>query len=203
MNLSVIVSRVESTYHAADQDMTCLKKVCRKGCDACCYQITPANTWEEIKIVEFIHKRLDFRTKAVLRKNLEEWFARFNGATREASKTSPLTPIEMNLMEHLFREQRVPCPMLMECTCTIYEVRPLACRVHIEPDDLANCRNDPHKITTSEARSIYKKSLKAFDPRIFHLQNKPVAYAVAGELEPNVSAKPFLNLGVDLRQQSR
>lgn len=199
--LSVIVSTVEYACQTTDQDMAKIEKVCHRGCDTCCYQITSVNSWEELKIIEYIHKRLDSETKSILKKNLESWFVLFNNVTREASHTSPLTPEEMNNVENIFLNQGVPCPLLIEKVCAIYEVRPLACRVHIETSDPANCRNNPHRVTTPEAQLVYKKSMKVFDPHIFTVLSKPLPYAVAGELKPKVSvAKPFLGMGVDLRK---
>lgn len=200
--ISLIISSVHRAYDYVDKEIVAQSKVCKKGCDACCYQITWANTWEEISLIEHIHNQIDKKTKSKLKANIKKWFSEFNGSTREASRSAPLIPDEISRVENQFREKRVACPMLINNTCSIYRVRPLACRVHIEPEDSANCIKYPHRITTPEARRIHQAVIKNlyFNPQIYPLMNKPIAYAVAGEIGLKAKSKPFIGIGAGPRR---
>lgn len=200
--LPVILSTVKRAHAYCDKEMESLDNVCEKGCGACCYQNVYTNAWEEIALIEYINKQVKKKTRSVLQSNLKKWFFKFNNATREASQAAPLSPHEMDAVDVQFRDQRVACPLLINGTCAVYPVRPLACRVHIETEDPGNCKNDPHKITCSEARRIHKQVIEAckFDPSIYPLMSKPVAYAVAGELGGIKKSKPFMGIVADHRR---
>jgi len=79
------------------------KAVCRRGCAHCCYQSVIVSDWEAERI------------------------GRYTG--RNAAKVPALTP-GSNILAMRARFAGVACPFLVKNECSIYAVRPLACRTH-------------------------------------------------------------------------
>ena len=84
---------------------------CRAGCDHCCYQIVGVTPPEALAI-------FDHLSQTASDSELEEISARIAEAR---ARTRGLTSAERFSPEH-------PCPFLRAGRCSIYEVRPLACR---------------------------------------------------------------------------
>lgn len=97
------------------------RMACRAGCAYCCYIRVSALPIEIVAIAEYVRKRFDERQRADLVQRVEE----HNVATRA------LAPAERS-------KALRPCPFLVENRCSIYEVRPLACRAH-HSVDLGSC----------------------------------------------------------------
>jgi uncharacterized protein len=89
---------------------------CRKGCSHCCH-IAVAVTWHEARYI-----------------------GKHTGKTPTPRKQVRHTPS----FEGFDYGYHNPCPFLVNNLCSIYEHRPLACRVHVNLDvDELLCRLDP------------------------------------------------------------
>lgn len=125
---SNIVEGVAGIVHAEGHTISC-----RAGCGACCRQMVPVSLFEAEGLLEWIatlpeaqqealRQRFDdalrrLREKGLLeRMGAEMWVA--NRAEREAFG-----------LEYL--KARVPCPFLVEESCSIHQVRPLVCREYL------------------------------------------------------------------------
>jgi hypothetical protein len=84
---------------------------CRAGCAWCCLLQVPVSAPEVLLIANFLRQRRTAAELEELRARLGEHVAATRGATAE-----------QHLAAHL------PCPLLAEQACTVYQVRPLACR---------------------------------------------------------------------------
>lgn len=129
--LLIQIQSITDTVHSqVDKAIQPIKKACKEGCSSCCHQIVDVFTWEEPKIFEYILNSLDRKMKREISRNLKKWFKIFNQNTRDADRSNPLEFHEINNIQHVFREKRIPCPFLIKSHCSIYEARPMVCRVH-------------------------------------------------------------------------
>lgn len=169
-----------------------IKKVCTKGCDACCYQNVNVCSWEEAPILHYIESELDEQTRKRISGNVMLWFEFFNANTRAADRGSPLTEREMGEVERRFREKRAACPFLLDHACSIYPARPLVCRRHVVSGDPDLCRTDPHRNPVSDAMAAFSQVVAtSFDPDIFAVFKKPLAYVVTEILGVKPTHKPI------------
>lgn len=101
---------------------------CRAGCAHCCHQSVGVTVPEALAIVQHL---LETRTPA----ELEELSQRLE---RAHQRTRGLTRDRRNSVDH-------PCPLLVDNLCSIYPVRPLACRgVHsLDEQACAKKLHDP------------------------------------------------------------
>ena len=94
---------------------------CAQGCNTCCWQPELSLSAVEVFcIAEHIEKTFSDEQLAALQRRLEE-------IGRAKADTAGVTP------QPLYR-----CPLLSEQGCTVYAVRPFACRGH-HSYDLAQC----------------------------------------------------------------
>ncbi len=95
--------------------LKCLLPMCQSGCSFCCHGSVFASTPEILRIAEFLKESRTPEELAALRAHAE--------AT--AARVEPLDIVGR-------AAARVPCPLLEESTgrCTVYEVRPIACRAY-------------------------------------------------------------------------
>lgn len=94
---------------------------CRKGCSHCCYQAVMISDWEAKRIAKFTGKRL----------------ADYSG----------YDPRHDSAVEMRERYSGKPCSFLIDGACSIYPVRPVACRTHFNMSDdhaLCDIQNSPN-----------------------------------------------------------
>ena len=99
---------------------------CRRGCSWCCYQQVLVNPAEMLLITDYIGRNFnDKMKKAILQRAIEK-----------DEKVKSL-PAEEAL------QQKIPCPLLLDGTCSIYPVRPMACRIYLS-SSLDSCLREFH-----------------------------------------------------------
>lgn len=101
---------------------------CKMGCSWCCYQPVFSLTHEMLVIVNYIREKFD-------QERIDEILAR---AKKKSALTKSLSHEELLRFKHV-------CPLLQNGVCTIYPVRPLACRIYLS-SDVETCKaryNDP------------------------------------------------------------
>jgi Fe-S-cluster containining protein len=84
---------------------------CRPGCDHCCYQVVGVTPPEALAIADHLRNDVPHTERERIAARVSEAHERARG----------LTSVERFSPEH-------PCPFLESGHCTIYAVRPLACR---------------------------------------------------------------------------
>lgn len=187
-----IYQSAQRAWRALDTYLQPLPKACGKGCDACCHQSVDVCSWEEEPILHYIATVLDSETRQRSGEGVLRWFDFFNSITRPADHSTPLTEDELKEVDRRFREERLPCPFLMEHTCAIYPVRPLVCRRHITLANAELCRTDPHRETTPEAMHGFRQAARMFfDQTVTAIFTKPLAYAVTDVLNLHPASKPI------------
>ncbi len=125
-----------------------LKVSCKAGCGACCRQMVPLSLFEAESLAawigtlpEAVRQTLAGRFHAALRKladagiidrlTKERWFAR-----EDSAWTLPMD----------YFHAGVPCPFLIDESCSIHPIRPLVCReylVTLRPDPLRRSGDSP------------------------------------------------------------
>jgi len=123
-------------------DAASLDVTCAKGCTFCCNEVpTPVRGFELLEIYHRVHPRKDYRK---IHDRCVELAGRFSGELIRTSggRTSVKSDSTAFIAARLaYLDLAEPCAFLdpQLKTCTVYEVRPLACRMHFSLDEPAWC----------------------------------------------------------------
>lgn len=119
------------------------KVTCQAGCGACCRQLVPLSPPEAAMIYEFVTSMPEARRASVRKR-----FAEMKQSLRHQGL--------LGRLEHLIRrpetskgqyqqvaaayfERQLPCPFLVDESCSIYEVRPSMCREYLVTSPAESC----------------------------------------------------------------
>ena len=121
--------------HSADQNRPVS---CRAGCMACCHQTVPVTAPEAFDLLDHVQSLND-----AARTRLE---ARFEDAQRKieeaglSDRLHPSDETETATLRRAYFGLAIRCPFLgADGLCTVYEIRPFACREHLVTSDPARC----------------------------------------------------------------
>lgn len=162
------------------------KNCCKAGCSFCCYQMIEVFDLEYEDIIKYVSEKMDDDTKRTVKGNLIEWFKFFN-------KNTPENILDFDIYNHLIRvslTKKAKCPLLIKDKCSIYEVRPLACRVHIVERDPQLCKSDPYR-DSAKISSIIRNDLLGYFYTRLNTYILPLPYIMAKELLPGIKLKPI------------
>ncbi len=95
---------------------------CEKGCNWCCFQPVYITTQEAILIYEFMSQSLSPEIQRMIKTNVHSKFKKTKGLTEEKKQTI-----------------RHACPFLIEGNCSVYPVRPMACRIYLS-SNVSSCK---------------------------------------------------------------
>ncbi len=117
---------------------------CRKGCAWCCHQAVFATTHEMVVLIQYLKKRFSPEVVAdVLEKAIDK-----------EEKFSALSPAETSRGRHA-------CPLLLNESCMVYPVRPMACRIYLS-SNVQSCIAKHHHPHDPKARpALFDFPLKA------------------------------------------
>jgi len=105
---------------------------CRKGCSFCCFQPVFAVTHEFKYLNNHINKLFSKAEKeTILQKAIRK------------------DRIVRDLPKERMLGHRLPCPLLTDGKCSVYEARPMACRIY-QSTNVSTCRNDYEHPENSE-----------------------------------------------------
>jgi len=119
---------VERTALATGQTISC-----RKGCAACCRMLIPLSAPEAYRLKDTISQMPEDRRKATLDR-IAQAQHRLNAAamltrlSEIAESERQWSDAEMEPINRAYFALQMPCPFLVDETCSIYEDRPAACR---------------------------------------------------------------------------
>lgn len=115
---------------------------CKKGCGACCRHFVAVSEVEAYDIAEIVERLPEPR-----RSEVKE---RFNKALAHFIEIGWIEKFE-NCSEYLdentlkvlldYFKEGVPCPFLVDESCSIHEERPLTCREYLVTSPAENCSN--------------------------------------------------------------
>jgi Fe-S-cluster containining protein len=114
-----LTEMVESTIFLAEGIIATVRQVhgppkhkaCQMGCNYCCYLEVEVSVPEVLRLVSFIRQKFS-------REQADSLAKRLRMAAGVVQK--------MNDFERLFA--KLPCPLLKDGNCSVYEARPLVCR---------------------------------------------------------------------------
>ncbi|HUT31328.1 MAG TPA: YkgJ family cysteine cluster protein [Sedimentisphaerales bacterium] len=118
---------------------------CRPGCCACCHYLVPLSVPEAFRLMQEVLSLPESRQKLVQR----VWLLTARRILRRKPPHEVLNqPLdhsakaasELNAISNWYRSLKQPCPFLREGLCTIYEIRPLACREYFVEGSYRACR---------------------------------------------------------------
>lgn len=123
-----------NAFHWADHCLKLLQQAspeprppaCRAGCDACCYNQVELTAPEALNIGAYLADTLDGNDLQRLLGRVEKSFSRQTGKTK---------------IQLAGRRAELPCPLLADGCCLVYEVRPLMCRAMHSLEEKA-CRQE-------------------------------------------------------------
>lgn len=120
-----------------------MKISCRAGCGACCRQMVPVSPPEAYFIADRIARTGDLERAHLLRK-----FDRIEAHLASLDMVPPLLDAEVNsspvrALNRTYFALQMPCPFLVEESCSIHADRPVACRDYNVTSPASNCR-DPY-----------------------------------------------------------
>ncbi|CAN5782160.1 hypothetical protein BH24ACI3_BH24ACI3_10840 [soil metagenome] len=147
------------------------KKVsCAAGCGACCRQPVPLSEVEVYHVAEVVNEMPEPR-KTFIRERFARGNAHFEsigwyqkvqdcrqiaeeGRHEEAART-------LEKLVGVYFAEGIACPFLEDESCSIHEVRPLACREYLVSSPPANCSQpDPETVTRIPIAITPSKALK-------------------------------------------
>lgn len=109
---------------------------CKKGCDFCCHQPVYALDYELQFLNSFIKQNFSEQKKITIQSQ----------ANKNRKKLSKLSDEEI-------LNSKQPCPLLKDGSCSVYEARPMACRIYLSTN-VNSCKifyHDPENKTNFPA----------------------------------------------------
>src|SRR3954469_16168657 len=121
-SINELADRSIRQVHAACHDGH--RIACRSGCTYCCLGPVAASALEVLAIATFVRERFDEERQAALGRRIE-------------ANISATEGMDMSQRDRV----RLDCPFLEAGNCTVYEVRPVACRGY-SSYSVEDCRED-------------------------------------------------------------
>ena len=114
---------------------------CQKGCNHCCHQAVPISLVEAEALANWIRILPDEQQQELARR-FRETLAKLSaaGLKENLDQIVRQTPGEATAklaFEYLY--QRIPCPFLEDGACSIYPIRPFACREYLVTSAPEHC----------------------------------------------------------------
>lgn len=190
---------------------------CSAGCSACCRQLVVVSPLEAHALAEFVAARPEQSERwaeahASWESRMEanpELSARLDGFVESEGYVSGA---EGGALELDYWKAQLPCPFLLDDRCSVYAVRPFACREHHAISDPLVCAEDPDQVTPADTRLEFRAVANYVGNACFSLPDRliplPMALDYAGAhpeerivLTPEETLLPAIEIG--LRQARR
>jgi len=155
---------VTSVYSAVDQvtadGVARLRReqgivpACKRGCCHCCRYHIVTNIAEAHTLAQYIRREFSADQIAELRRRTERWHAWDNSRPGRHPAPPVARPID------LFRNDPY-CPLLVDGVCSVYPVRPVACRTHLVHSHPRLCRAASDPDAAQKAPAVLKSVVMA------------------------------------------
>ena len=151
---------------------------CRAGCAACCRQFVVVSPLEALAIERHVHAADPDR-----RSRWDESHARHAAAlscqpdlmhrlSAFRAARGYLAPEEGDTLERNYWAAQIPCPFLENEHCTIYPVRPFACREHFALTPAELCAKDLDAVRTPPTRFEFRAIAGQIGEQAFALEDR-------------------------------
>ena len=150
---------------------------CRAGCHACCSQLVVVSPLEAHALAEHVAADADLGRRAAAR--VEAWAAAVSGHPTLGARLAQFEKaggyVDSQAGDAIEREYwaaKLPCPFLDGGCCSIYPVRPHACREHfvLSPPEL--CAEDLDAVTPANTRLEFRAVASAVGEAAFGLPDR-------------------------------
>lgn len=140
---------------------------CQKGCGACCRQPVPLPEFEAYSIAEMVEKMPEPRRSEV-KERFDKALAHFTeiGWVERFENCVDLSKEERLEMFLDYFKEGVPCPFLVDDSCSIHQERPMVCREYLVTNPAENCSNptkqniDMIEIPIAPSKKLFKLGQK-------------------------------------------
>ncbi len=163
------------------------KSCCKVGCSFCCYQTIEVINIEVNEIKNFLLNNIDEETKSKIRENLKEYFLFFDENTPNNTVLEAYDLI-INFKD-ISLTKKTKCPLLIDNKCSIYESRPIACRIHIVEENPSLCEKEPYRDSSRPAIYIRQQILELMKSKTENAYILPLSYIIAETLLPEKKLK--------------
>lgn len=173
---------------------------CRAGCHACCHQLVVVSPMEAQALRDYVRERPDLARAIEAR--LEAWERRLDELPelRKALEQFDeaggyLAGEEGGRLELDYWRAQLPCPFLDGGLCSVYPVRPFACREHHVVSDPALCARSPDDAVSAGTRLEFRAVASWTGEACFDLSDRLIllaralAYAADHPDEPERTAQ--------------
>jgi Fe-S-cluster containining protein len=180
---------------------------CQAGCAACCRQLVVVSPLEALAIERHV--------RSADRAQRRRWEAAHARHSRALSRQPALmrrlqafraargylSPGEGDRLEREYWAAQLPCPFLEKERCTIYPVRPFACREHFAVTPPEQCARDPDSVRMPPTRFEFRAVAGQVGEQCLGLVDRlvPLFEAVAYAAEHQSEAKLTAPLGLITR----
>ncbi|CAN5300871.1 hypothetical protein BH20ACI1_BH20ACI1_08580 [soil metagenome] len=115
---------------------------CKKGCGACCRQPVPLPEFEAYNIAEMVEKMPEPRRREV-KERFNKALTHFTeiGWVERFAHCADYSKEERQEMFWDYFREGIPCPFLVDDSCSIHQDRPLVCREYLVTNPAENCLN--------------------------------------------------------------
>ena len=168
------------------------KSCCKVGCSFCCYQTIEVMNMEINDIKDFLLNKIDEDTRNKIRENIIEYFQFFDENTPNDKVLDAYDLI--NKFQDIALTKKAKCPLLIDNKCSIYESRPLACRIHIVEENPSLCEKDPYRDSSKPAIFVRQNILELMHRSTKNAYIVPLPYIVAETLMPEKELKQIETL---------
>ncbi len=155
----------------ADAEDAGQKISCCAGCGACCRQVVPIGEAEALSLLEWV-ETLPAAQQEELRERFHVAAQALHAAgllerTRESSALRDRAETLRFALDYF--QAGVPCPFLVNESCSIHPIRPMKCREYLVTSPAVHCAQP----TAETIAKVYLP--KPFSKILFHLENHMAA----------------------------
>jgi len=149
---------------------------CFKGCSHCCSRIVVASRAEALALIDYIYPFTDF-DRDVINRRIAEHAALLREFLDERSAGGDENAV--------WFEKNIPCPFLGNDICTVYEGRPLSCRIYHSLEDPEHCKRP--------VRNVAELPLLTDAEKLFRI----LVQKIAGKVDPSIEVNGVLTIMMD------
>ena len=118
---------------------------CCKGCSQCCYYLVPISVPEAFCMRRQILAMDPTRREFLVKRWLETASIVIENHQHSPEQNLTFTGSDISQISLWYSKIKLPCPFLSENLCTVYQIRPSACREHIVTGFSELCGTDTTK----------------------------------------------------------
>ena len=169
-----------ATYRYVDSAVAkALEKLtisCKKGCNDCCKLLCTCTFAEALLIADTLLRRSD--------EEWDAWLPKLRAAAQEADFPE--------VDNDTYFKKKVPCVFLKDGACSIYEIRPAACRLHYVLTPPENCSPDAPTI------KIQSPDFRPLEQMIWKVSKQVLDESFGGKMAMMAGPLPLMVMAVAL-----